>query len=420
MRASSLLVVAVLVTAAAACDENAATTEEPTFEAVVEQVITPKCTFSQCHANPTIAAGLDLTPERACETLVNKSSCLFPERMRIVPGHPEESFFFHKLTGQGLDETPTGNCGSDSAASVRTNLLMPFGASELSDEEIQLVHGWIAAGASCTPGTPTPPMNRGPAIASITADRTTPLAGQSVMITVALDKPAPEGGQTITLEMDTSALTAPVQMVVPAKAASMRFEAYALRPTSRFTIRARAGESSKDLVLRIAGLDIAEVLADPSGDDDQLQWIKLHNRSSLPIDLNGYRLQVGQDNYGRLAVNLTGTVPAGGCAVIGGPTQSGANSEPIFSQLINFTPDLPHGGTQAAGFAVFDGAASLVAGVQTPVDTMLVGASNDAMLLGPDGEIPSPHCATPVAGTSALRTAAGTCVQAQMQPRTCP
>jgi len=224
----------------------------------------------------------------------------------------------------------------------------------------------------------------------------------------------------ITLETDTSALTAPVQLVVPGKAAAVQFEAYALRPTSRFTIRARAGESSKDLVLRVGGLDIAEVLADPSGDDDSLQWIKLHNRSSLAIDLNGYRLQAGQSNYDLVSVELVGMIPAGGCVVIGGPTQSGANSEPIFSQLSNFTPDLPHAGTQAAGFAVFDGTASPVDGVLTPVDTMLVGANNDAKLLGVDAEIPGPHCATPAAGTSALRTAAGTCVQAPMQPRTCP
>jgi hypothetical protein len=51
---------------------------------------------------------------------------------------------------------------------------------------------------------------------------------------------------------------------------------------------------------------------------------------------------------------------------------------------------------------------------------MLVGESNAAQLLGPDADLLSPHCATPAPGMSALRTAAGTCVQAEMQPRTCP
>jgi len=176
----------------------------------------------------------------------------------------------------------------------------------------------------------------------------------------------------------------------------------------------------KDLVLRVAGLDIAEVLADPAGADDGLQWVKLRNRSSLAIDLTGYRLKAGESNYDLVAVDLAGMIPAGGCALIGGPTQSGVNGEPIFSQVANFTPDLPHVGPQAAGYAVFDSSASAVGGVPTPVDTMLVGANNDAQLLGVDAEIPGPHCATPAAGTSALRTAAGTCVQAPMQPRTCP
>src|SRR5215211_1034499 len=94
----TLFVTAALLTATAACGSTDETTNEPaTFDAVMQQVIEPRCTFSSCHSNPTVAASLDLSPERACDTLVNQPSCLFPDRMRIVPGHPEDSFFFHKL-----------------------------------------------------------------------------------------------------------------------------------------------------------------------------------------------------------------------------------------------------------------------------------------------------------------------------------
>ena len=420
MRTSPLFIVAALVVAAAAgCDSSATTDDPATFEDVVEQVLTPKCTFAQCHSTTTAAASLDLTPERACETLVNKPSCLFPERMRVVPGSPDDSFFFHKLTGQGLDEVPTANCGNDSTTTVRTNLLMPYGASELSDDDLRTVHGWIAAGASCTPGGPGPTPGA-PTIASISASKTAPVAGETFTITVTLDKAAREGGQMIALETDSSALSAPVQMIVPTSETAARFEVYAMRPTSRFTMRARAGTSSKELVLRIGGLDIAEVLADPAGDDDQLQWVKLHNRSTLPIDLSSYRLQAGQGNYDLVTVALTGSIPAGGCVVIGGPIQTGANNEPIFSQAVDFTPDLPYAGTQAAGFAVFDASAAPVGGVMTPVDTMLVGLVNNSQLLGPDGEVASPYCGTPNPGLSALRTGPGACIQAEMQPHTCP
>jgi hypothetical protein len=415
MRTKTLFLFAALTTATftAACD-SAEPAQDPTFEAIVQDIFAPSCTFSSCHTNPTIAGSLDLTPEKACDTLVNTPSCLFPDRMRIVPGHPEDSFFFHKLSGQGLDEAPTGSCGT------QTNLLMPFGASALPDHQLALVHDWIAAGASCTGtgGDKTLPVNTGPAIASLTASTTTPLAGQMVSFTVTLDKAAPEGGQKITLDMDQSAMSAPVQLVVPAASTSIRFEGYPLRPTSRFALRAHAGPSTKDIILRVTGLEIAEVLADPIGDDDQLQWVKLHNRSALPLDLSSYRLKSGQGTYDHVSVPLTGTIPAGGCVVIGGPIQSGINSEPIFSQLVDFSPNLAYGGSQVTGFSLFDGNAPLN-GAPTPVDTMLVGATNDTKMLGPDAEIATPSCSTPVSGMSALRTGPGTCAAALMQPRTC-
>jgi hypothetical protein len=412
----TLFIAAALITAAAACDSTEETTTEPaTFDAVMQQVIEPRCTFSSCHSNPTVAASLDLSPERACDTLVNQPSCMFPDRMRIVPGHPEDSFFFHKLTGQGLDEQPTGNCGT------QTNLLMPFGAKALEDDELKVVHDWIAAGASCTgTGKPGPSQAQGPVVASLTASRATPVPGEAISITVSLDKAAPEGGLMVALEMDTAAMSAPVQVVVPAGATSTRFEAYAIRPTARFQLRAITADGSKDLMLRIAGLEIAEVLSDPIGDDDQLQWVKLHNTGHVPIDLAGYQLKAGLGSYDLVSVPLAGSIPAGGCVVIGGPIQSGLNSEPLYSQIENFTPDLPHSAIQAAGFAVFDSSASLVGGIQTPVDALIVGANNEAKLLGPDAEISVPHCATPLAGLSALRTSAGTCIQAVMQPRACP
>jgi len=415
MRAESFLLAAVIATAASACGtEDKA--QDPTFEAIVRDVFEPRCTLSgSCHTNPTVAAKLDLTAEHACDTLVNMPSCLFPNRMRIVPGNPEDSFFFHKLTGQGLDEAPTGSCGT------QTNLLMPFGAAALTTDELSLIHNWIAAGASCVgSGKPMdPPAEAAPTIASVSASRNVLKAGESVTFTVALDKAAPEQGQMITLEMDTSAMSAPVQMVVPAAAASVQFEAYALRPTSRFVLRAHTGQSTKEIVLRIAGLEIAEVLADPIGEDDQLQWIKLRNRSTLPIDLSGYQLKAGQGSYDLVSVNLSGTIPAGSCMVIGGPVQSGSNSEPIFGLPLDFSPNLPFGGGQATGFALFDGNATPVGGVLTPVDTMLVGPANDARLLGPDAEIAAPFCGTPISGMSAVRNGAASCVQAVMQPASC-
>src|SRR4051812_43601229 len=108
----SLFIAAVFAAVSTAACATGDVTTEATFEDVVAQVIEPRCTFSSCHGSPTTAAQLDLSPARICDALVNQPSCLFPDRMRVVPGHPEDSFFFHKLTGQGLNETPTGSCAS--------------------------------------------------------------------------------------------------------------------------------------------------------------------------------------------------------------------------------------------------------------------------------------------------------------------
>lgn len=418
MRSESLLIAAVLASAAAACANGGGTTREATFEAVMESVVTPRCTFaSSCHASPALAAALDLSANAACDMLINRPSCLFPDRMRVVPGNPEDSFFFHKLTGQGLHETPTGaECASEST----TNLIMPYGAKPLDDRELALVHDWIAAGAECTNMGPGPIGPAAPKIEGFTADRSTPLAGEAIRLTVTLDRPAPEGGQRIFIETDTSVLAAPLQVMVPASEQSVSFDSFALRPTSRFTVTARAGDSSRQIKLRIPGIEIAEVMANPLGPDDQLQWIKLRNRTALPLDLGGYQLRAGENDYDLVIVQLTGTIPARGCVLIGGPGRSPENGEPSYTQEVDFAPDLPHSRPQAAGYAVFDRNADPVDGVETPVDTLLVGVHNNAQLLGPDAEVASPHCAAPMPSTSAVRSSeGGPCVQAPMQPSTC-
>jgi len=402
-------------TAVAACSDDPP--EDPTFEAIVERVFEPRCTFASCHAAPTVAASLDLTPEIACDALVNKPACLFPERTRVVPTSPDESFFFHKLTGEGLHDIPTAGCaGSD--LTMKTNLLMPYGASKLPDEDLDLVRRWIAAGAECVNGHPMPPDNR-PKIASLTTNNAAPLAGQTISVTVTLDRPAGDGGQRVAIENTSQAVTTPVEVVVPAAKTEWQFVVYGVQPTPRFPLRVRANDSMGELVLRISGLEIAEVLSDPIGPDDQLQWIKLHNRSSMPLNLSGYRLKAGQGNYDFVSLDLSGTIPAGGCAVVGGPGESSANRFPTFTQAIDFSPDLPYQGLQATGYALFDRDAAPLGGVTTPVDTMLVGANNNAQLLGPDAQAASPYCATPAAGLSAQRTGPTTCMVTQMQPHTC-
>ena len=415
---------AVVVVAAAACateperaDESTEPTEAPTMDAVFSQVLEPRCTFSSCHSAPTVAAKLDLSRARACHALVEVASCLFPQRKLVVPSDPDDSFLMHKLTGTGLSDAPTGTCSTGS------NEPMPFGARTIPKREIDLVRSWIAAGAPCTSGELDPGASsdtRPPAIASLTVSNAAPLAGQMITFTVALDRPAPAGGQPIELQTATGALSAPVQVTVPADKSQVTFDAHAERPTSLFTLSARSGGgSARTVQLRVAGLEVAEVLGD-GGPGDPSQWIKLRNRSSLPIDLAGYRLQAGQSSYGLVSVPLAGTLPAGACAVIGDPTSPVASVTAVLYQTLDFTPDLPTAGPQAVGYAIFDDSAPPSGGPPPPLDTLLVGTHNNARLLGPDGQIAAPACATTPAGSSARRTAPAQCAWSAPQPAQCP
>jgi Lamin Tail Domain len=419
MHSKSLLIVAGLVVASAGCPGGDGKPDpvEPTFENVVERVLTKNCTFASCHANPTVAAALDLTPELACDALVSTPSCLFPERKRIVPFSPDESFFLHKLTGQGLDETSNTDCAP-------SNVIMPLGAAALPDEDLQLVRDWIAAGAECVHNPDMKPLpGAPPEVAGLAVSRNAPIAGETVTITVTLNKNAGDNGQMVEIEStdDPVAISSPVQVVVPPQAAVVAFEVYALRPTPRFTLRAKAGQSSREVVLRIGGLDIAEVHADPTGTDDNKQWIKLYNRTPLPIDLSAYELRSGVASYDVIMTqSLTGTLSPGACAVIGGTRQTAPN-EPIYWQAVNFTPDLQHPLNGGAGFAVFDRLATPIGGIATPVDTMIIGSNNAGGLRGPDAEVAPVSCSTPAQSLSALRIPnTNGCVQAAPTPSSCP
>jgi len=415
-RGASLTACLLAALTATACgadtdETDAVPAEAPTLNAVFSQVIEPRCTFSSCHSTPTVAAKLDLTRENMCNALVNTSSCLFPRRMLVVPNDPDASFLMHKLTGAALTEVPDGNCSSSS------NLPMPFGGSTLPADEIALVRAWIAAGAPCDTGQPGPtPIPSGPAITSLAADPAVPLAGDIVTFTVTLDKPAPEGGQAVVLQTDDRALSAPIEVSVPPGKTVARFEAYANRPSSLFMMVARTGASSKSLELRVGGLEVAEALAD-AGHGDHSQWVKLRNRSSLPIDLTGLKLQVGQTSYGLITVPLSGTLDPDSCLVLGNVTGQPPSGDAVTFQQVDFTPGLPTTGAQAAGYALFNGDAAPTGA--PPIDTMLVGATNQAQLLGVDGHAATPACATPPAGSSARRTAAATCAASAPQITQC-
>lgn len=117
--------------------------ESPTLPAV-ETLFSTRCAGSSCHGAgaggvfPPLAAG----PPSAWLELASRED---PSKQLVVPGHPEQSWLYMKVSGT---QGPQGGA------------LMPLGVAE-PIPEAAAIHDWIAAGApaSCSGadgGTPTP------------------------------------------------------------------------------------------------------------------------------------------------------------------------------------------------------------------------------------------------------------------------
>jgi hypothetical protein len=114
-----------------------------TFEFVQNNIFTPSCALSGCHAGPSPQQGMNLSAGQAYAALVNVPSTEQPSLLRVRPGNPDQSYLVQKIMGTA-------------AVGAR----MPLGGAPLSDSQIQAVRDWIAAGA-LNPGTQVPPAPPG-------------------------------------------------------------------------------------------------------------------------------------------------------------------------------------------------------------------------------------------------------------------
>lgn len=112
-----------------------------------EVIVDPDVSFSQqvvpiftahcvvCHAAGRAAdrAGISmrLTPEEAHGSLVNQVSSQNPNWVRVLPGDPESSLIYQKVSS---DQPPVG-------------FRMPLGCSPLTGQEVEWIRGWIEQGA---------------------------------------------------------------------------------------------------------------------------------------------------------------------------------------------------------------------------------------------------------------------------------
>ncbi len=99
------------------------------FQEIQNTIFTPVC--STCHSGANAPQGLRLDAGNSYALLVNVASAEVPALMRVNPGNPDQSYLVQKIQGNAA-------VGSRMPAN---------GPPFLSQAQIDLVRGWIAAGA---------------------------------------------------------------------------------------------------------------------------------------------------------------------------------------------------------------------------------------------------------------------------------
>jgi len=417
----------VLVALIAACgNDHAAPDGTPggaTLAAIRSDIFEKSCAFGSCHKGSSAPAHLELWGDGICHALVQHTSCEFPDKMLVTPGKPEASFLLDKVRGTATG-TPQPDCAN-------TNERMPLGAMPLTNDQIAQIEDWIRSGASCGDGggdagvDAMTDANTTPAkVIAVDATATKIAAGEMTHIVVTLDHAAPSGGQQVDIDVaDGTALGAPSSVLVPAGLSEISFDALGKRPARPVKLTATSDGASKSRSITITGLSLSQLFTDPVGANDGLQWIQISNPTTVPIALAPYTIGSGRTDYTTSLTQLAGTVPAGGCFIVGGPTSSSLNGSPTYGQVFNFSPDLTigSGGTgQATGFALFDATITQVTPTTIPIDTALCGMNNLAGLIGANGLAATPNCPDVASGHSVSRTDATTWVdQATPAPNNC-
>jgi len=98
------------------------------FQEIQDTVFTPICT--QCHIGAGAPQGLRLDAANSYAMLVNVASNEVGSLLRVNPGNPDQSYIVQKIQGN---------------ADVGGR--MPLGQAKLPQDRIDLIRGWIAAGA---------------------------------------------------------------------------------------------------------------------------------------------------------------------------------------------------------------------------------------------------------------------------------
>lgn len=208
--------------------------------------------------------------------------------------------------------------------------------------------------------------------------------GTTVSYAVTLEAPTPV---MAALPVSTAApgiVSVPASVNVPAGATSGNFGVGGVGLGGPATITAGGATATA----RVVGLWFSEVFYDPAStamttSDSMREWVELYNGTTVPIDTTGMQILVANSASGyNDALTLAGTVPAGGCATVGGPLvgADAANYTPdgfVYLFAGDFTPDLGNAGSAASDPG--DGL-SLATAAGEVIDNVLYGRNNNDMI----------------------------------------
>ena len=152
---------------------------------------------------------------------------------------------------------------------------------------------------------------------------------------------------------------------------------------TRATLLAMAVALSPPVAMAVDRLVLSEVMYDPSGPDDQLEWIEFFNGYSTPVELCGYTLAVAGTSYLDGTQAFDALVPSGAYFVVGGPGSTADNGNPTYDLVVDLDPGPQNSGTTADAVAIFD--TLVVVANQIPTDAVLYGTDNLNGLLDEEG-----------------------------------
>ncbi len=234
--------------------------------------------------------------------------------------------------------------------------------------------------------------------------------GSTATFTVTLDLPAPPAG--LTLDVTATGLAdfvAPATVDFQPGAFSATFDVTAGTTAGDATIEVSDGTNTVSATASVTeaqlyGLMLVEVFLNPDGLDDGKEWVRLYNGSGSDIDLSTWSLGWGGNDYTYGTMQLSGTIAAGDCFVVGGPTSDASNGSPVYDLAQAFSPGIQNQKDTADGIALFDVTAGNITASTVPVDALIYGTNNTNNLLSPDGTPGTPNVATVPSGTSVVRT----------------